>query len=133
MSIAASVIAELVERVGGVLETVESVEAAPPSSDDEKASIVERFAEAEALLEKAKRLRDKVRADMIALHEQYGLKEVQSDLGRVVVTKRNGSARLDTKKVRQFLTEEQIKEATVVGKPTYSVRFIPNKERLLRG
>lgn len=86
-------------------------------------AVVTEMAKAEALLAAAKAAREAAVAKAKAIFERTGVEDLEGAEGKVQVITTKGSRRLDLKKVRKLLTEEQVEDCTTVGASSTRVQF----------
>lgn len=86
--------------------------------------VVDLYARAKLLEAEAATLKAEGKGLAEHLYRAHGLAQIVGAEGVVSVVEAKGSARLDTKRARRFLTPEQIAECTVVGEPSLSFRYL---------
>jgi hypothetical protein len=82
-----------------------------------------RYTAAYAAAKKAEDALDTAKKDVLALRELHGLDLIEGDVGTISVITTEPTTRIDPKKVRAFLTEDQVAEVSVVQKGSTQVRF----------
>ena len=87
--------------------------------------LVSKYAKIRELKEQLKVLEKPAKKEADELYKDYGISAVTGPEGIVAISEVAGSKRLDPKKVRELLNEDEVESCTVTGSPTIRAVFTP--------